>query len=92
VSKGSAHRFRPTYAGANMGRPYGVVETLAGLRGAHDSPLGDELQQQSHGIGLAVRGQATDDAAGKAVEGGIVQRGVAREGKPQVPPPKGRVR
>ena len=29
---GFAHRFRPTYAGANMGQPYGVVETLAGLR------------------------------------------------------------
>jgi hypothetical protein len=30
---GFAHRFRPTYAGANMEHPYGVVETLAGLEG-----------------------------------------------------------
>jgi hypothetical protein len=30
---GFAHRFRPTYAGANMGHPYGVVETAPGLRG-----------------------------------------------------------
>jgi hypothetical protein len=27
LSKGFAQRFRPTYAGANMGHPYGVVET-----------------------------------------------------------------
>jgi hypothetical protein len=25
LSKGFAYRFRPTYAGANMGHPYGVV-------------------------------------------------------------------
>ena len=31
--EGFAHRFRPTYAGANMGHPCGVVETAAGLRG-----------------------------------------------------------
>jgi hypothetical protein len=29
---GFAHRFRPTYAGANMGHPYRVVETDADLR------------------------------------------------------------
>jgi hypothetical protein len=29
---GFAHRFRPTYAGANMGHPYGVVEPARGLR------------------------------------------------------------
>jgi hypothetical protein len=27
LSKGFGHRFRPTYAGANMGHPYGVVGT-----------------------------------------------------------------
>jgi hypothetical protein len=29
---GFAHRFRPTYAGANMGHPYGAVGPAAGLR------------------------------------------------------------
>jgi hypothetical protein len=33
LSKGFAHRFRPTYAGANMGHPYGVVESARGLWG-----------------------------------------------------------
>jgi hypothetical protein len=32
-SKGFAHRFRPTYAGANMGHPYGAVKSARGLRG-----------------------------------------------------------
>ncbi len=36
---------------------------------------GEELQQESHGIGFAVRGEAADDAAGKAVQGWIVQDG-----------------
>jgi hypothetical protein len=30
---GFARRFRPTYAGANMGHPYGVEESAKGLRG-----------------------------------------------------------
>jgi len=33
VRKGFAHRFRPTYAGANMGHPYGVVGTVKGVGG-----------------------------------------------------------
>jgi hypothetical protein len=41
---------------------------------------GEELQQQSHGIGLAVGGKATDEAAGKAVEGGIVHCGWREKG------------
>jgi hypothetical protein len=30
---GFAHRFRPTYAGANVGHPYRSVRTAKGLRG-----------------------------------------------------------
>jgi hypothetical protein len=33
LSKGFARRFRPTYAGANMGHPYGVVGPAAGAAG-----------------------------------------------------------
>ena len=33
LSWGFAHRFRPTYAGANVGHPYGVVGPATGLRG-----------------------------------------------------------
>src|ERR1700761_5303419 len=43
LSKGFAHRFRPTYAGANMGHPYRVVETLAGLREVPQYPLESPL-------------------------------------------------
>jgi hypothetical protein len=31
--EGFAHRFRPTYAGANVGHPYGAVGLARGLRG-----------------------------------------------------------
>jgi hypothetical protein len=55
------------------------IETMAGgtderVRGGSGKVAegGEELQQESHGIGLAVRGKATDDAAGKAVESRIV--------------------
>jgi len=33
LSSGFAHRFRPTYAGANVGHPCGVVGPAGGLRG-----------------------------------------------------------
>jgi hypothetical protein len=44
-----AHRFRPTYAGANMGHPYGVVEPVSGLRGrpAGTRPIGAGIGHKS---------------------------------------------
>jgi hypothetical protein len=53
---GFAHRFRPTYAGANMGHPYGVVETLAGLR---ERPMVSHISRKTSemwGTRLLVRG------------------------------------
>jgi len=38
----SPGRFQPTYAGANMGQPYGAVETGAGLRGGSRYPTSRE--------------------------------------------------
>jgi hypothetical protein len=46
---------------------------------------GEELQQEGHRVGFAVRGEAADDAAGETVEGWMSSM-VAREEKPQVPP------
>jgi hypothetical protein len=45
---GFAQRFRPTYAGANMGHPYGVVRTAAGLRVRADYPT---LRKEREGWG-----------------------------------------
>ena len=56
--------------------------THEGVRGGSGevAESGEELQQQSHGIGFAVRGKATDDTAGKAVEGGILECGWREKG------------
>jgi hypothetical protein len=33
VVEGFAHRFRPTYAGANVAHPFAALEPVTGLRG-----------------------------------------------------------
>jgi hypothetical protein len=54
---GFAHRFRPTYAGANMGHPDGVAGFARGLRGGLQYPAigaGDRAQKRVVGEDLRV--------------------------------------
>jgi hypothetical protein len=54
--EGFAHRFRPTYAGANMGHPYRAVATASGLRARPAASHISRKTSEMWGTRLLVRG------------------------------------